>query len=228
MAYDFLYRQSETFIVYVTDKYREQNTGAVKSRERWHTCTNLFFDNMSPALAFLYLLNYKDDELKDSMEIFSRETIEFAIKKVEASEWQENVIEDVVERLQSIKLIVGYSDELIDPKVIEEIYSGLNLTDELTYSQRYWEVWKYHYRLERQLESMNSRKLSKQTHGSDHKFKYSSDHNTLSNLIKRLRFKIKLRLQSIFSDPISLSDISVLPSSATTVLQYCNCFESYF
>lgn len=62
---------------------------------------------MSPALAFLYLLQYKDDELKNSMEKLTRETIEFAIKKVNASDWEENVIQDVTERLKSVKLIVG-------------------------------------------------------------------------------------------------------------------------
>lgn len=138
---------------------------------------------MGPALAFLYLQKYKDDELRNSLRQFAQETIDFGIKKVNASEWEENVIQDVIERLQSIELIVGYSEEMIDPKVIEEIFSGLKLGDELNYSKKYREIMKYKYMLERKIESPISRKLIQETHIPEVKFIYSLNENTLCNLV---------------------------------------------
>lgn len=140
---------------------------------------------MGPALSFLYLLRYNDEEQRKSMKNFAQETIEFAIKKVNAneeSEWKEEVVKDVIEHLQSIKLIVGYPKELIDPEIIEDIYSGIKFGDELNESQKFWEISKYYEKHRREPKSSIAQRLTEQLFNEKHEFKYSPIDNTLCNL----------------------------------------------
>lgn len=161
LVYDFLYDQIKSFIVYPSDDFLKTLYGSNKAQERWLACMLKFYDYMGPALDFLYLQKYRDDSLRDSMESFAHETIEFAIKKVKAeNRWEDKVLQDIIQRLRSIKFYVGYPDEFTDPHVIEEMYRGVKFDAHQSYAEILDEIYKNFFQILREPATSKTRKFT--------------------------------------------------------------------
>lgn len=210
LAYDFLYRQTISFVVYYSDEWLTKIDGVKKAEQRWLQCVDYFYYYMRPGLEFTYLQSYEDQKYRKSMEIFARQTIEFAVKKLKATNrWEEKILQDVVKRLEAIKLVVGYPDEFLDPKAIDEIYSGIKIGIERNYAKMYREMYKNYYALLREPTS-ERRKLKELASAEYHSFKYSAEDNIMCNLIVSFGRDSYLFL-NISRCLFRLSDVSVLP-----------------
>lgn len=169
LVYDFLYTQSQSFILYAADDYKTQKRGAKKAQERWQQCMGQFSRYMRPAQEFLYLETYRDQTLKEAMINMAQQTINFAVEKIlPKSQWEEKVKREVMTRLRNIRITVGYPDDFVSPEKIEEIYRTLKFGDELNYAELMYEMEILYQQIIREPTTSKTRKaiaLRKLTHG---------------------------------------------------------------
>lgn len=169
-----LHLQSDIFIFYSEDKWTALAGGVKRAPERWKHCMDIFHDSMSFALDFLYLRKSKNKKLKTSLERFARENVDFAIKKIKSSsQLNKQVLQDVIERLEKVKIIAGYPEEILDPKRIEEIYAELNFNDELSYARITNDIYQHFERLSREPIDSQIGKLVQLRPNQGDRFKYS-------------------------------------------------------
>lgn len=180
MVYNFLAINSPFFIVYNHNEWTYSIAGVKRGRERWVQCASGILYNMGPAVEFLYLNKYKDDEMERSMEKFARESIAFAIRKIKKeAEWEEEVLRNVIKRLQLIELVVGYPKEFADVQKIDEMYVNLHTEDKQNFVNISFENINNHERILREPVTSKRRNLEELAKNFDSGFKYFPYNNVL-------------------------------------------------
>lgn len=183
MVYDFLREENAGFRVYADDKYRIARIGTKRPLERWDRCTKMLLVNMTPALHALFLQQNFDQNTEESLRKLVNETIEFALKKFRAEIlWGEEIRKDISERLQSIKVVFGYSNELFSPELLEELYGDVD------FDQNFIKVSHAITNLVRKLKrEQSTRQLLNLRKAGVQKFTYRSTENLLCNYFQDLR-----------------------------------------
>lgn len=159
------------------------STGVKRSQERWFQCVQIFSDSMNPALMFLYSSRYENEMQQESIEDFTEEAIEFAVKKIETeTRWDDKIKKDLIDKLSSIKIIAGYPKGILEPQKIEEMFSNLLLSDEQTFVSMTLEIQFNQDKVSLEPLQSERRKLNDETMDDTHEFKYSKSDKVLCKL----------------------------------------------
>lgn len=168
-------------------------------------------DFLSPSLEFMYSQRYQDEEIVESVKRFSSEAVGMMTKIIENKGTLDDTMkQDVVERLKSIKYVIGVRKEILDVTKIEDFYSDLGLTGDEAQVEMFLKIDNHHEKIEN--ESRNSWRRKLDLISMDTEVEYFIDDNFLCELIElRQILDIKCNLNSHFSYSIALYSLSVLP-----------------
>lgn len=180
LAYDLLYDQIDTFILYPIDDWLTKRLSAKKARERWLFCTKFMYHYINPALEVLFLRKYQNQKQKEKMGEFVRETIEFRVRKIQSlNRWHGEVLQDIIKRLRSITFVVGYPEDLLSPTKIEEIYGQLVFDDTRNNVEQAESVYKQFKKIQRERASNKLRKFVQLASSDAYGFNYIESDNIL-------------------------------------------------
>lgn len=126
-AFEFLFRHKELFIVYALDEFEKQLYGRIKSYQRWEQCLHHLLQQHGPALQALHAVTYFNKEIQDSVKEFTKEAVHDFIVEVNKLNIDSDTKKDVVGKLNNIKYIIGYPEEVLDLQKIEILYEELEL-----------------------------------------------------------------------------------------------------
>lgn len=113
---------------------------------------------MSVALDFMYQQQYRNEEMEESIKSLGLEVIEFCIKKIKKeNRYGDEVFQDVVKRLRSIKFVIGFPN--IDSDKLEDLYGDLKFGDEFNYAEITDRIEINHYKVNREPAASKTRKL---------------------------------------------------------------------
>lgn len=205
-VYYFLYTYRFVIIPYAHDEFELTKVGNKKSPQRWMQCGFCFDCHMRPAVAFIYLERYRDEKIVESAKVFVREAINFALSNViNGTELKNTVKFDVMRRLTSMRIIIGFPEEILSSQKNEEFYDELSLSGNESYFEACREFHKHHHKLENERKKTYRRRLDEITLKSEVEF-IAQDNvlckNVLASSIKNFIYisvLLKLFLQFAFN-----------------------------
>ncbi|XP_051172592.1 neprilysin-2-like isoform X2 [Leptopilina boulardi] len=111
-------------------KFLTYTTGQKEREPRWKECILLANDNFGHSIGSIYVRNYfNKDSRNDVEEIFNNIKEEFG-NILRTLNWLDDTTkENLLEKLMSIRALIGYTDELLDDRKIDEFYQNLEITD---------------------------------------------------------------------------------------------------
>lgn len=161
------------------DRY---SNSRIKSRERWVQCVQIFIDYINPGLMYLFFEKYGDETQQKSIESFTGEAAEFAIKKIKSqTRWDKDVITDLVEYVSSMQIIAGYPRGFLEPQKIEEMFAHLQLDDDQKFINMTVELINNQDKILLEPLQSDIRKIIYKTVYYSHRFRYSPIDHVLCN-----------------------------------------------
>ena len=209
------------FVVYAFDDLEEKQQKTHKSKQRWEQCVDFVAKIFGPALHSLYALKYFNLEVQKSAKNFTKEAVEEYIKniiEIDSEDFTFEVKRDLIEKLNSTDYIIGYSDEVLNLKKIEELYDDLDLNETEALVETYQKLEFYDQKIGNLPYSNWKKKLHVQSR--EKEIKYFTDDNILCkfnhNIIK---FK-QLFLLFSFRCSSSFVTLSLLSSKSFSIFQH--------
>ncbi|CAH0557229.1 unnamed protein product [Brassicogethes aeneus] len=130
-----MWRAAATSVSYLTDELRKRQldyttivTGRTEREARWKECIDISAGSLSIASGALYVRKYFNEESRQSaMEMVKDIRAEF-LNILKNVEWMDDKTRvNALEKAKSMSTHIGYPDELMDDKKLEEFYGNLEL-----------------------------------------------------------------------------------------------------
>lgn len=153
MATAFLYTYKEAFIPYAFTEEEMKLNGATRSHQRFEQCLRLLGTNALPALKALEAQHLFDPEIQKSVADLASNAIRDYREEVTAKVLDESIRTKIVDKINSIKLIVTYPDEVLNISKIDGIYEDLELTGSESFVKMYVELTLHRTSIERESKS---------------------------------------------------------------------------
>lgn len=142
------------FIVYRHNQIDELMLGTEKAVQRWEQCLAMFRKYTPSAVEFLYTRKNRDEISGKAAEMFAGEVIEYFGKYLEnRTEISSECREKAVNRITSLKLIVGLPEEISTETKLEKFYEELQLKGNENIVKSYFEMCKFHRKIENELKN---------------------------------------------------------------------------
>jgi hypothetical protein len=140
------------FIVYRHNEIDELMLGTTKAVQRWEQCLAMFRKYMPSAVESLYAQKYRDESVEKAAKVFTNEAVEYFVKFLKnKTEFLAQYREEAVNRLKSLKLLFGPSEEISNEIKLEEFYKELPLNGQENIVASYFEMCKFHRKVENEL-----------------------------------------------------------------------------
>lgn len=123
----YLYINKFIFIAYSFTKGEQLKYGSRRSAQRFEQCVRFMEDNMKPALLAFMGKSFYNEKIQRSATELVREAVEDSIKELNRTKLidNDNFKVDVIRKLETAKVIVMFPDEVLDIKLIEDLYNDL-------------------------------------------------------------------------------------------------------
>lgn len=151
---------------YSHDDFELSKVGSKKSPQRWMQCGFCLHCHLRPVVEFTYSQSqrYRNEDVERSANVFATDAVNFAIEKISlGTELVDNIKHDVIDRLKSVRIILGFPEEISSSRKIEEFYNELKLKGNETYFESCREFHKHHQKLENEPHESWRRKLDEMT-----------------------------------------------------------------
>lgn len=122
-----MYTYKEAFISHAFTQEEMVLNGATRSHQRFEQCIRLLEAYANPALKALEAKHFFNSEIKNAAANLTREAIQDYKYEVMQRVEDENIRTRILEKLDSIQLIVMFPDDVLNISRISEIYDGLQL-----------------------------------------------------------------------------------------------------
>lgn len=124
----FLYEAKPTFIVYPFDSQDASGLRTKKSVQRYERCL-LHLRILAPSASNSFLATFFYDKLIQSQaEEFAKEVIKDVIEKIKDKIGIDaDAKKYLIDKLEKIKVVAMFSDEILNEDLIEEIYKDFNI-----------------------------------------------------------------------------------------------------
>lgn len=153
LAAAFLSSYKETFIAYAFTQEEMALNGAKRSRQRFEQCLRLLKRNAYPALKALEAQHLYDPSIqKDAADLASEAIRDYRnqiMLKVNGSK----IRTEILKKMDLIKLVVMFPDEVLNVSRIDGIYEDLELDGSETFVKMYTSLSKHRKRLEKESKS---------------------------------------------------------------------------
>lgn len=127
--------------------YNSATTGRQVEEPRWEVCLNSLEGTLATALSALYVKNHFNQASKEAaLEMVEYIRGEF-LRMLEEIDWMdEETRREAKVKAQSISPYIGYPDELLRDELVEELYSGLQMSRSNYYHNlRQLRIWSTNY-----------------------------------------------------------------------------------
>lgn len=109
---------------------------------RWENCIAEVKDNFEVAVSSLYIKHYFDFDTKQSVEEIMDFVREGFIKIINEADWlKAEDKHELVDKARAIESTIGFPNELLNDTLIEEMYSGLNISDNYYTNMQRIKIW---------------------------------------------------------------------------------------
>jgi neprilysin len=135
MANYVMWRITQISSLYLTEdlqkrdlKYKMDVRGTQDIEPRWKECVNVVTSVLTKSVSGLYIRRYfREDVKKTAIEMV--ENFRLAFENIlQTVEWMDAITrERALHKLETMILHIGYPDELLDDKKLEEYYEGLEV-----------------------------------------------------------------------------------------------------
>lgn len=123
----FMQDHKEAFIVYPFSEEDAINRGTKQERQRFEQCIDKLGHFSKPTLDALYAKKYRKPEIQKAAEQFAKEVVEDVIEKVQETDLNTTIIEDVVDHLRNLNYVMGYPADITNESKMNEFYDELDL-----------------------------------------------------------------------------------------------------
>lgn len=128
-ASTFVFNFHKTYSLYFVNVFEHQLWGIANAHQRFEQCLSVVRRNLPVAFTSLLVKRFTNKKMiEDAYDIANR-TMRIIINIVKNDEtlppFHRNFM---VQKLTSLKLVLGYPEELLDDQKVEEFYRELNLT----------------------------------------------------------------------------------------------------
>ena len=132
----FLLEFTHLYVLYFESVFHEEVWGVARAEQRFEQCVRIVRTQMPVAFTSLLIKRFTNrNMIEDAYEIANR-TMKVIINDVEKDETMPYENKDyMLAKLRSLKLILGYPEELLFDKNIEDVYKDLELTGNETFLQ---------------------------------------------------------------------------------------------
>ena len=219
-AFYFLYFNKDVFIVYPFDEYEGQIYGSKKSKQRWEQCVLYLDEFFGPVLQALYAKRYFDKDVQDSAKELTKEVVRDFTAEVSKFNISDEAKQDVVEKLNTIRYIIGYPEEFLDLKKIEEFYDDLELNGTEGIVETYFKIQSYAWKIQDSPNSGWKKNLIKFIYVEQ--MKYFADDNIFCKLELNVSSQVIIVYSLLFSCLTKKDFLSFLSSRSLSILQHCN------
>lgn len=141
----------DQFIVYPFDKQEYIRRGSIRSEQRWEQCVVNLMKYFGPALHGLYKVRHFNKEVQDSVLKLTKDVIEDIITLV--NKYHEKAKNVVAQKLNAVKIQIGYPEEINDFQKIEEFYNDLELDETKGVINSFLKVREFYYKIHHNPES---------------------------------------------------------------------------
>ena len=211
------------FIVYPFDKQDQLYIASKKSYQRWERCRMNLRNNHRPSLEALYAMKYFNKNIEESAKDFIKEAVRDVTAELYTNDLINDTIKDEVDqKINTIKYIIGYPDEILNLEKIEEFYEELDLDGTEGSVATYLKMEEYNQKIQNDAISSWKRKLSSIL-GDDDEIKFDTTENIICKFEELLQkiFLIKNLLLN-FRYSSNVDPLSLLPSKSFEILQHSN------
>lgn len=127
MATAFLFNYKEAFIAYAFTPEEMELNGAKRSHQRFEQCLQLLEKNASPALKALEAQHLFDAAAQKGVEDLAVEAMLDFSEQITMKIDDANIRAKILNKVNSIKLIVMFPDDVLNTSKIDDIYDDLKL-----------------------------------------------------------------------------------------------------
>lgn len=113
----------------LAQEHKRRTTGQQAEEPRWKECTDVISNRLPAAVGSLYIKRYFSSDAKDeALNMVENIKREFN-KTLMTVDWMDSKTRaEAARKLQHMKTLIGYPDELIDDAKLENFYAALNLS----------------------------------------------------------------------------------------------------
>lgn len=134
----------EVFSLYFLPRHVNEQWGTSNAAQRFEQCTKLVRENLPVAFTSLLVRKCTNKQMIDDARDIANRTLKLIIKIVENDDFiPENNRKFMVDKLKTVKLIIGYPDELLVDNKVEKFHEGLKLTGNETFFQLYFQAFMF-------------------------------------------------------------------------------------
>ena len=216
----YLHFNKDLFIVYSFDEYEGDARGAKKSKQRWEQCISHIRQFLGPVLQALYAERYFDKDVQDSAKELTKEVVKDFTAEVSKFNISDEAKLDVVEKLNTIQFIIGYPEELLDLKKIEELYEDLELNGTEGVVETYVTIQSYAWKSPNGIVSNWKNKLIEFVF--QDQITYYPDDNIFCKLELNVSSQVILVYSLLFRCSTKMDYGSFFSSKSLSILQHCN------
>lgn len=125
----FLFEFTQIYSKYFVNIYERQGWGLQNAEQRFEQCVRTVREGMSVAFTSLYVKKFTNKKMIEDAHDIANRTMKVIIEDVENDETLPLEHRNfMVEKLKNLKLVLGYSEELLSNQNVEEVYKDLKLT----------------------------------------------------------------------------------------------------
>ncbi|XP_031344638.1 neprilysin-2-like [Photinus pyralis] len=124
LANYLMWKAVESSIPYITEKLEQFEC----STFRWPKCVSLTLESMPIAISALYIRKHFHEDIRQEVTEMISNIKKGFVKHVKSADWMDDDTKfHALEKLAAMSSVVGYPDELLSDKKLEDYYKGLHV-----------------------------------------------------------------------------------------------------
>jgi predicted metalloendopeptidase len=174
----FLYVHQWLYNPYPFDGRRQIDRGTKKAYQRWETCLKDIQFSMRPAIELLYNRKYNDENVNKAVKDMTKKVIDLCVETITKNpQLPLGASIDVIAKLGTMKVIVGFTESIISFEKLDEYYSELNLNGSENYLDLWHNILRYQQKIRKEPNTSWRKKIDDFSKNSY--MKYDVDENEL-------------------------------------------------
>lgn len=150
LATAFLYTYKEAFIAYAFTNEEMKLNGAKRSHQRFEQCIHLLEENAHPALKALEASHFFDPAIQKGVAYLAATAIRDYREEVLSKIPDDNIRTKILRKIDLIKLIVMFPNDVLNISKSNEIYENLELDGTESFVKMYVELKSYRNSIDRE------------------------------------------------------------------------------
>lgn len=125
----FIFKFYQVYTLYFMNVYEYPTFGTIHAKQRFEQCLSTVREQMPVAFTSMIVQRFTNKKMIDEAHDIANRTMAIIIKDVENDKTLPmNHKNHMLNKLKTMKLIIGYPEEVLNDQKVEEVYKNLNLT----------------------------------------------------------------------------------------------------